>query len=157
MNWMDKPPNVFINPSSLMRIWSSIRWRALALARAAEQADRAGRVIRSVHQFVRRRERLREVLARGEALGSPELKAGGTVTIVGMGDQVSGTYRLTAYADDADGHTTWLGARTLTAANSSAKLPITTAPPSNRWRGKSKFYRSHSFSSTTFVAKHDMC
>ena len=34
MNWMDKPPDVFINPSSLMRIWSSIRWRALALARA---------------------------------------------------------------------------------------------------------------------------
>ncbi|MGY0197132.1 sensor histidine kinase [Leptothrix sp. BB-4] len=31
-----------------------------ALARVAEQADRAGRVIRSVHQFVRRRERLRE-------------------------------------------------------------------------------------------------
>ena len=31
---MDKPPDVFINPSSLMRIWSSIRWRALALARA---------------------------------------------------------------------------------------------------------------------------
>lgn len=31
---MDNPPDVFINPSSLMRIWSSIRWRALALARA---------------------------------------------------------------------------------------------------------------------------
>ena len=31
---MDKPPDVFINPSSPMRIWSSIRWRALALARA---------------------------------------------------------------------------------------------------------------------------
>jgi two-component system sensor histidine kinase DctS len=31
-----------------------------AVARIAEQADRAGRIIRSVHQFVRRRERLRE-------------------------------------------------------------------------------------------------
>ena len=31
-----------------------------AMVRMAEQAERAGRVIRSVHQFVRRRERLRE-------------------------------------------------------------------------------------------------
>ena len=30
---MDKPLDVFINPSSPMRIWSSIRWRALAFAR----------------------------------------------------------------------------------------------------------------------------
>ena len=37
-----------------------------ALARIAEQADRAGRVIRSVHQFVRRRERLRENVRAGE-------------------------------------------------------------------------------------------
>ncbi|PXW95819.1 PAS/PAC sensor signal transduction histidine kinase [Sphaerotilus hippei] len=31
-----------------------------AISRVAEQAERAGRIIRSVHQFVRRRERLRE-------------------------------------------------------------------------------------------------
>ena len=39
-----------------------------ALARVAEQADRAGRVIRSVHQFVRRRERLRENLRAHEPI-----------------------------------------------------------------------------------------
>ncbi|MEY8878058.1 MAG: ATP-binding protein [Leptothrix sp. (in: b-proteobacteria)] len=37
-----------------------------ALTRVAEQAERAGRVIRSVHQFVRRRDRLRENLRVGE-------------------------------------------------------------------------------------------
>lgn len=37
-----------------------------------------------------------EVLAKGEALGTPELKAGGAVTVAGMGDSVSGTYRLTS-------------------------------------------------------------
>lgn len=31
---MDKPLGGFINPTSLMRIWSSIRWRVLALARS---------------------------------------------------------------------------------------------------------------------------
>lgn len=31
---MDKPLGSFINPTSLMRIWSSIRWRALALVRS---------------------------------------------------------------------------------------------------------------------------
>jgi FkbM family methyltransferase len=31
---LDKGERIFINPSSPMRIWSSIRWRALALARA---------------------------------------------------------------------------------------------------------------------------
>jgi two-component system sensor histidine kinase DctS len=39
-----------------------------AMTRAAEQADRAGRVIRSVHQFVRRRERLRENVRAHELL-----------------------------------------------------------------------------------------
>ncbi|RZS54618.1 ATP-binding protein [Sphaerotilus mobilis] len=39
-----------------------------ALVRVAEQADRAGRVIRSVHQFVRRRERLRENLRAHEPI-----------------------------------------------------------------------------------------
>jgi two-component system sensor histidine kinase DctS len=39
-----------------------------AIARIAEQADRAGRVIRSVHQFVRRRERLRENLRANELI-----------------------------------------------------------------------------------------
>ncbi len=39
-----------------------------AMSRAAEQADRAGRVIRSVHQFVRRRERLRENVRAHELL-----------------------------------------------------------------------------------------
>lgn len=37
-----------------------------------------------------------EVVAKGEALGTPELKAGGAVTVAGMGDSVSGTYRLTS-------------------------------------------------------------
>jgi FkbM family methyltransferase len=31
---LDKLANIFINPSSQMRLWSSLRWRALALARA---------------------------------------------------------------------------------------------------------------------------
>jgi FkbM family methyltransferase len=31
---LDKPARTFIKPSSLMRIWSSLRWRALAFARA---------------------------------------------------------------------------------------------------------------------------
>ena len=39
-----------------------------AVARIAEQAERAGRVIRSVHQFVRRRERLRENVRAGELI-----------------------------------------------------------------------------------------
>jgi two-component system sensor histidine kinase DctS len=39
-----------------------------AIARIAEQAERAGRVIRSVHQFVRRRERLRENVRAGELI-----------------------------------------------------------------------------------------
>ncbi len=39
-----------------------------AMTRVAEQADRAGRVIRSVHQFVRRRERLRENLRAHEPI-----------------------------------------------------------------------------------------
>ncbi len=37
----------------------------------------------------------KEVVARGEALGTPELKVGSTVEIIGMGDSVSGDYRLT--------------------------------------------------------------
>jgi two-component system sensor histidine kinase DctS len=36
---------------------------AMAVRRIAEQADRAGQVIRSVHDFVRRRERTREAVA----------------------------------------------------------------------------------------------
>nr|WP_238136718.1 ATP-binding protein [Variovorax sp. JS1663] len=36
---------------------------AMAVRRIAEQADRAGQVIRSVHDFVRRRERMREAVA----------------------------------------------------------------------------------------------
>jgi two-component system sensor histidine kinase DctS len=39
-----------------------------AVARIVEQAERAGRVIRSVHQFVRRRERLRENVRAGELI-----------------------------------------------------------------------------------------
>ena len=39
-----------------------------AVARIAEQAERAGRVIRSVHQFVRRRERLRENVRASELI-----------------------------------------------------------------------------------------
>jgi two-component system, LuxR family, sensor histidine kinase DctS len=39
-----------------------------AVARIAEQAERAGRVIRSVHQFVRRRERLRENVRAGQLI-----------------------------------------------------------------------------------------
>jgi hypothetical protein len=38
----------------------------------------------------------------------------------------NGTYRLHAYADDVDGHTTLLGSRTFTAANSTATLPFGT-------------------------------
>lgn len=39
-----------------------------AVARIAEQAERAGRVIRSVHQFVRRRDRLRENVRAAELI-----------------------------------------------------------------------------------------
>lgn len=39
-----------------------------AVARIAEQAERAGRVIRSVHQFVRRRDRLRENVRAGDLI-----------------------------------------------------------------------------------------
>ena len=35
----------------------------LAMRRIAEQAERAGRVIKSVHDFVRRRDRVRECVA----------------------------------------------------------------------------------------------
>jgi two-component system sensor histidine kinase DctS len=35
----------------------------LALRRIAEQAERAGKVIRSVHDFVRRRDQLREAVS----------------------------------------------------------------------------------------------
>jgi hypothetical protein len=38
----------------------------------------------------------------------------------------TGTYRLHAYADDVDGHTTLLGSRTITAANNTATLPFGT-------------------------------
>ena len=38
----------------------------------------------------------------------------------------TGTYRLHAYADDIDGHTTLLGSRTFTTANSTATLPFGT-------------------------------
>ncbi|WP_287065290.1 MULTISPECIES: ATP-binding protein [Ramlibacter] len=41
---------------------------ALAMRRIAEQAERAGRVIRSVHDFVRRRESAREPVAAGQLL-----------------------------------------------------------------------------------------
>ena len=36
----------------------------------------------------------------------------------------NGTFTLHAYADDVEGNTTWLGSRTITAANSSATLPF---------------------------------
>jgi hypothetical protein len=38
----------------------------------------------------------------------------------------TGTYRLHAYADDVDGHTTLLGSRTITCANDTATLPFGT-------------------------------
>jgi hypothetical protein len=38
----------------------------------------------------------------------------------------TGTYRLHAYADDVDGHTTFLGSRTFSAANTTASLPFGT-------------------------------
>ncbi len=40
--------------------------------------------------------------------------------------QGTGTYRLLAFADDVEGHTTLLGTRTFTAANASADLPFGT-------------------------------
>ncbi|MFM2052865.1 MAG: hypothetical protein RL456_902 [Pseudomonadota bacterium] len=46
----------------------TLRMIRQAVARIAEQAERAGRVIRSVHQFVRRRERLRENVRAGELI-----------------------------------------------------------------------------------------
>ncbi|HVJ26879.1 MAG TPA: IPT/TIG domain-containing protein [Vicinamibacterales bacterium] len=36
----------------------------------------------------------------------------------------NGTFTLHAYADDVDGHSTWLGSKTMTVANSSATLPF---------------------------------
>ncbi len=39
-------------------------------------------------------------------------------------NQGNGTFRLYAYADDADGHTTLLGTRTVTCANATATLPF---------------------------------
>ncbi len=40
--------------------------------------------------------------------------------------QGTGTYRLSVFADDVEGHTTLLGTRTVTCANSSASLPFGT-------------------------------
>jgi len=62
LNLMDQPD---ADTPALLRQADELENRAMlrqALVRIAEQAERAGRVIKSVHDFVRRREQLRETI-----------------------------------------------------------------------------------------------
>ena len=76
LNLLDGPARPRVEPADLQ----------LAMRRIAEQAERAGRVIKSVHDFVRRRDKAREpvapqalidaVHAAGEPAGAQARRAG---------------------------------------------------------------------------------